>query len=151
MGVVMFLSWHNFFLGRPRAFFPPQGVMSTPTDPALYELVKARVYARIPTHSAYRSGHVVREYKRAFAEKHGARKAAYAGSSDGGLVRWFAERWRNESGGIGYDRKNTLYRPTVRVTSETPKTWGELAPRDVKAAKAEKKAKGRVFRFKRPV
>ena len=87
----------------------------------------------------------------AFAEKHGARKAAYAGSSDGGLVRWFAERWRNESGGIGYDRKNTLYRPTVRVTSETPKTWGELAPRDVKAAKAEKKAKGRVFRFKRPV
>ena len=125
--------------------------MSTPADPSLYETVKRRVYAQIKSHSAYRSGHLVKEYKSEFAKKHGDTRKPYIGrvrdSTEGGLTRWFAERWRNESGGIGYDRKNTLYRPTVRVTSETPKTWSELTPVALRAAKSHKQKNGRVYRF----
>ena len=120
--------------------------MSTPADPQLYESVKRRVYERYPKHSAYRSGHLVREYKESFARKHGATRKPYVGEKKGGLTRWFAERWRNESGGVGYDN-NMLYRPTVRVTKDTPKTWSELKPAAIKAAKAEKRKKGRVTRF----
>ena len=121
--------------------------MSTPADQELYEAVKRRVYTKYPRHSAYLSGHLVREYKEAFARKHGDTRKPYNGRSDAGLTRWFAERWRNESGGVGYDRNNTLYRPTIRVSPGTPKTWGELSPSAIKAAKAEKKKKGRVSRF----
>ena len=120
--------------------------MSTPADHGLFEAVKSRVYAMMKTHSAYRSGHIVKEYKKEFALRYGSRKP-YIGRGEGGLTRWFAERWRNESGGVGYDHKNTLYRPTVRVSAQTPKTWGELTPGAVRAAKAQKKKKGRVSRF----
>jgi hypothetical protein len=120
--------------------------MSTPSDPGLYEAIKKRVYSKMKTHSAYRSGHVVQEYKKAFALKHGS-KEPYKGATQGGLKRWFAENWRNESGGIGYDASNTLYRPTVRVSTATPKTWKELTPGAVREAKKEKTKKGRVYRF----
>lgn len=128
-----------------------QNTNPVPVDPGLYATVKKQVYARYPTHSAYRSGHLVREYKERFAEKHGARKRPYRGSkpskADGGLKRWFAEEWVNESGEIGYDKKNTLYRPSKRVTDRTPATWDELSKKDVRTAKREKKATGRVKRF----
>ena len=63
------------------------------------------------------------------------------------MTRWFAEEWRNESGGVGYDSKNTLYRPTKRVTKDTPKTWGELPKSRVASARKEKKSSGRVSKF----
>ena len=37
--------------------------MSVPTDKKLYEKVKAEIYKKYPTHSAYRSGLLVKEYK----------------------------------------------------------------------------------------
>jgi hypothetical protein len=120
--------------------------MSTPVDPGLYQTVKKHVYSKIQTHSAYRSGHVVKEYKKAFAIKHGPGEP-YTGNTNGGLTRWFAEKWRNETGGVGYDANNRLYRPTVRVSPGTPKTWKELTPSAVRAAKKEKEKKGRVYRF----
>ncbi len=125
-----------------------------PVDPELYAKVKMEVYAEHEKHSAYRSGILVQRYKARFAEKHGARKKPYKGTKptkkQKGLKRWFAEDWRNESGEIGYDKKNTLYRPKNRVTKDTPTTWGELTPAEIKAAKKEKKTKGRVKRFTNP-
>lgn len=122
-----------------------------PADPDLYAAVKQQVYARYPTHSAYRSGHLVRTYKARFAEKHGPRRRPYRGrkpgADEGGLPRWFAEGWVNESGEVGYDRANTLYRPSRRVSEGTPRTWAELSEREVRAAKREKRATGRVGRF----
>lgn len=122
-----------------------------PADPKLYAAVKKEVYAKYPKHSAYRSGHLVRTYKERFASKHGSGTKAYRGKKpskkDGGLQRWFAEEWVNESGKVGYDRKNTLYRPSKRVTKDTPKTWGELSTDEVRKAKKEKKKTGRVVRF----
>ena len=123
--------------------------MSLPADGRLYDSVKQRVYREIPKHSAYRSGHLVQEYKREFAKRYGEDKDPYIGLKPrkSGLTRWYQEEWRNESGGVGYDSKNTLYRPTNRVTADTPKTWGEISGSRVKSARAEKKAKGRVTKF----
>ena len=119
-----------------------------PADQGLYDKVKARVYKSIPKHSAYRSGVLVKEYKEAFRRKHGNNKQPYVGEKDtNGLTRWFKEEWRNESGGVGYDKNNTLYRPTKRVTADTPKTWNEIPKSRVQTAKEEEKAKARVKKF----
>jgi len=48
--------------------------MTNPVDRALYEKVKKRVYALYKAHSAYRSGFLVKEYKKAFTRKYGSRK-----------------------------------------------------------------------------
>lgn len=123
--------------------------MTQPRDPMLYDIVRANIYNTIPRHSAYRSGLLVQEYKREFAKKYGPQVAPYTGTKPrkSGLSRWFAEDWRNESGGIGYDSTNTLYRPTKRVTAESPKTWSEIPKSRVASARKEKKTHGRVTRF----
>ena len=123
--------------------------MGAPADGRLYDVVKQRVYKEIPKHSAYRSGILVQEYKKAYASRYGEDKAPYLGTKPKktGLTRWFKEEWRNESGGVGYDSKNTLYRPTKRVTSKTPKTWAEIPMARVKSAKAEKRSTGKVTQF----
>ena len=123
--------------------------MSIPADGRLYDAVKQRIYKEITKHSAYRSGILVQEYKRAFASRYGEDKDPYIGVKKriSGLTRWFAEEWRNESGGVGYDSKNTLYRPTKRVSADTPKTWSEIPKSRVKSARAEKKSTGRVKEF----
>ncbi len=36
--------------------------MPVPFDTKMYEKVKKRIYKNIPKHSAYRSGHLVKEY-----------------------------------------------------------------------------------------
>ena len=38
--------------------------MSEPKDKKLYEQVKKEIYAKYPQHSAYRSGLLVKEYKK---------------------------------------------------------------------------------------
>ncbi len=123
--------------------------MSRPTDPRLYQRVKAQVYTSIPTHSAYRSGIVVQRYKAAYKRSHGKGSKPYRGSKSKqrGLSRWFAERWRNQRGGVGYSRRGDVYRPTRRVSPQTPKTFRQLSKSRLKRAQREKRSKGRVSRF----
>ena len=45
--------------------------MPVPRDKKLYEMVKKRVYKKIPKHSAYRSGVLVQKYKKSFKKKYG--------------------------------------------------------------------------------
>ena len=122
-----------------------------PTDFALYQRVKDRVYQQNPTHSAYRSGMVVRAYKHAFAEKHGSSRSPYRASrrrrQSGGLARWFKERWVNQRGEVGYKYKSDVYRPSVRVNSRTPKTYRELSRSALRRARREKARTGHVERF----
>ena len=124
-------------------------VRSKPTDQKLYDRVKKRIYAKMPFHSAFRSGHLVKSYKQAFKRKHGARLSPYMGGGKGvaPLKRWFREKWRNENAGTGY-KTGTIYRPTVRVNSKTPTTMSELTKREIKRAIAEKRRTGRVKKFK---
>ena len=122
--------------------------MSKPKDQALYDSVKARVYKQMPKHSAYRSGRLVSEYKKAYSNKHGD-SSAYEGrkTSKKGLTRWFKEEWRNQRGGVGYKKKGDVYRPTKKVSSKTPKTYKELGKKRITKAMKEKKQKGRVKKF----
>jgi len=124
--------------------------MPEPASRALYERVKADVYAENPRHSAYRSGAVVKRYKRAFAAKYGSRRRPYKGAKPTrrGLPRWFAEDWQNQRGEYGYEHKSDIYRPRIRVTRDTPPTHGELTRREVRRAQREKASKGRVRRFR---
>ena len=101
----------------------------------------------MPTHSAYRSGQLVQQYKAAFKRKHGARKSPYTASSTKPLKRWFKEKWTNQRGEVGYKKKGDVYRPTKRVSTKTPQTFKELGTRRVRRAIAEKKRTGRVKRF----
>ena len=123
--------------------------MPTATDPILYDKVKRSVYRQHPKHSAYRSGIVVQTYKKAFREKYGSRRSPYRGhkSPQVGLSRWFAERWTNQRGEVGYRYKSDVYRPTRKVSAKTPKTFNELSAREIARARKKKTRSGRVKRF----
>ena len=90
---------------------------SQPLDKALYERAKATVYPRYKKPSAYRSGALIKEYKRL-----GGRF-----KEDGGrpLERWFKEDWKD----IG-NKEYPVYRPTKRITKDTPLTASEIDPKD---------------------
>jgi len=108
-------------------------------NPKIYEKAKKK-YSKLK-HSAYKSGLVVKEYKRL-----GGR---YAGTKPKkkGLSRWFAEKWRNQRGKVGYQKKGDVYRPTKRITSKTPKTFKELGKKRISKAMKEKKKTGRVRKY----
>lgn len=122
---------------------------SLPTDLKLYKRIKNKIYKKIPKHSAYRSGTVVKEYKIAFKKKNG-NKSPYKGrkTRKHGLIRWFKEKWRNQRGEIGYKYKSDVYRPTRRITKRTPKTFNELTEKEIKRAGVEKRRTKRVRKFK---
>ena len=90
--------------------------------------------------SAYRSGMLVKLYKEA-----GGR---YEGEGQRKLKRWFEEQWRNQRGEVGYKLKSDVYRPTARVSKDTPLTFNELSRKDITHARHEKLRTGRVKRFK---
>ncbi len=122
--------------------------MSVPKDKTLYETVKRRVYKKMPKHSAYRSGLLVKEYKHEYKKKHGS-GSAYEGKKQEkkGLSRWFKEAWVNQRGGTGYKKKGDIYRPTKRITKDTPTTMKELSKKQIKSAQREKKNTGRVRKY----
>lgn len=125
--------------------------MVTPTDIKLYNRIKKGIYKKIPNHSAYRSGTVVKEYKKMFTKKYGKRKSPYKGekTKKRGLTRWFDEKWTNQRGKIGYKNKNDVYRPSIRINKNTPTTFKELSKKEVIRARSEKYRKGRVSKFSR--
>lgn len=119
-----------------------------PRDKKLYNKTKKIIYQKIPKHSAYRSGILVKTYKKKFYKKYG-NKDPYIGKKnlDKGLGRWFREKWRNQRGSVGYRYKNDVYRPTRRITKKTPKTFKQLGKKAIKRARTEKYRTGHVKRF----
>lgn len=100
----------------------------------LYQDVKKEIYKKYPKHSAYRSGLLVQEYKRRGGEYKG-RKPTKKGDN---LVRWFAEEWK-DVGGKDYP----TYRPTKRITKDTPLLASEIDDKDLQEKIIEKqKIKG---------
>ena len=64
------------------------------------------------------------------------------------LKRWFKEKWETSDGKEDYsDTKENTFRPTVKVSEKTPKTWSQLSSSEIAAAKKEKKEKGRVNEY----
>ncbi len=117
--------------------------MPKPTNQKLYDKVKAEIVKKVPKHSAYRSGLIVKEYKKRGGKYEGAK------NEKKGLSRWFKEDWRTQSGSKTYKKKGDIFRPTKRVTAKTPTTMSELTPAQKKKAQAEKKATGRVKKYKK--
>jgi len=123
--------------------------MARPRDATLYETVKKQLYREMPTHSAYRSGLLVQRYKAAFRKKYGGGADPYIGekSKKSGLARWFDEDWRTQEGSKTYKRRGDIFRPTKRVSKDTPTTLGELSPQRVRRAMKEKRRTGRVGKY----
>ena len=116
--------------------------MPEPKNKKLYEEVKEENYKKYRKHSAYRSGLLVQEYKRRGGTYEGKEKQTE------GLNRWFLEKWKNQRGEVGYKTKSDIYRPTVRVTKETPTTFKELTKKEIETARREKATTGHVKKFK---
>ena len=53
--------------------------MTIPSDKKLYNKTKKNIYKKIPKHSAYRSGILVKTYKKNYAKKYGKKKNPYIG------------------------------------------------------------------------
>lgn len=120
-----------------------------PRDEKLYNKTKKYIVKKYPKHSAYRSGLLVKKYKKDFKKKYGTKKKPYIGkkNSKTGLKRWFDEWWVNQRGKTGYKYKSDVYRPSRRITSKTPKTFKELSKKNIKKARSRKYRIGRVKRF----
>jgi hypothetical protein len=105
--------------------------MATPTDKDLYEAVK--VYADIvySKPSAYKSGFIVKTYKKlggTYKDEHDEKP----------LKRWYLEHWKN----VG-DGDYPVYRPTIRVNKKTPLTVDEIDRQNLNAQiKLKQKIKG---------
>lgn len=111
--------------------------MSKPKNKDLYARVKSEAKKKFKGDwpSAYGSAWLVREYKK--------RGGKYA---EGGLKRWFKEKWTNEKGdecGAGTTKTEAKCRPSVKVTSDTPKTWSEMSQKEKNKAIREKKEANR--------
>ena len=65
------------------------------------------------------------------------------------LKRWFKEDWRTPRGKKDYKGGENTFRPTKRISKDTPTTWSELSPSEKARAKKEKNTKGRVSRYKK--
>jgi hypothetical protein len=96
----------------------------------LYEQAKKEVYKEYPKHSAYRSGQLVKRYKEL--------GGSYSGKKPkDGLTRWFKEDWKSIGG------EYPTYRPTKRVSKDTPLTVDEIDPIQAKEQiKLKQKIKG---------
>ena len=115
--------------------------MSKPANQELYDKVKKNIYSKYPKHSAYRSSLLVKEYKEQGGKYVGVK------NSNKGLAKWHKETWLNQRGEVGYKNKSDVYRPTVRVSKDTPTTFKELTKEQVKKAQVEKAKTNRVKKF----
>ncbi len=115
---------------------------SIPADKKKWEKAKKLADEVYKKPSAYKAGFIVKKYKESggtfLAEKKKTK----------GLSRWFAEKWVNQHGTVGYQHKNDVYRPSIRVNKKTPVSWGELSSYEIEKAKRSKSKGNRVKRFK---
>jgi hypothetical protein len=88
--------------------------MPIPKDKILYDKIKKQADKIYLKHSAYKSGYVVKEYKKKGGEYINDNKPKL-------LKRWYAERWSD----IG-NKEYPVYRPTLRINTHTPLTVNEI-------------------------
>lgn len=113
-------------------------MVSIPKDNALYNKARAEADKKYVKASAYKSGYIVKRYKEIYKDKYGNDKA-YEGAKakTKGLSRWFDENWVSVGGVI------PTYRPTVRITKDTPKTVSEIPKKRLQQQiKLKQKLKG---------
>lgn len=92
--------------------------MAIPIDETIYTKARELADAKYKKHSAYKSGYIQKVYK-----EMGGR---YVDDGSNPLARWFKEKWM-DVGGKDYP----VYRPTKRVSKETPLTIKEIDPKNL--------------------
>jgi len=90
--------------------------MPIPLDTSLYEKVKKIADDIYSKPSAYKSGYIVKKYKELGGEYADDNKPK-------NLKRWFKEDWK-DIGNMDYP----VYRPTKRISKDTPLTASEIDP-----------------------
>ncbi|QIG59400.1 putative cysteine protease [Dishui Lake virophage 8] len=90
-----------------------------PIDKAKYEKAKEIVYPRYKKPSAYRSGAVIKKYKEL-----GGR---FKDDGERKLKRWFQEEWKDWG-----NKEYPVYRPSKRITKDTPLTPSEIDPENMR-------------------
>tara|TARA_R110000822_G_scaffold148471_1_gene287467 strand:+ start:916 stop:1257 length:342 start_codon:yes stop_codon:yes gene_type:complete len=99
---------------------------------ALYEKAKQEADSIYKKPSAYKSGYIIKRYK--------ALGGTY--KDDGKekpLERWFAEKWKD----VG-NKTYPVYRPTIRITKDTPLLVSEINPFQLKEQiKLKQRIKGK--------
>ena len=89
-------------------------------NPELYEEAKQIADATYKKPSAYKSGFIVKKYKEL--------GGTYSGKKENkGINRWFKEEWKD----VG-KKDYPVYRPTKRITKDTPLTVQEIIPSNLK-------------------
>jgi hypothetical protein len=107
----------------------------TPSDIPLYNKVKDRINLIYKKNSAYRSMAYIKEYKRLGGDFIPDGKTMT-------LLRWQQEKWKDVN---PHATRNTypVFRPTVRITKDTPTTVNEISKRELsKQAAIKQKIKG---------
>lgn len=116
--------------------------MPTINNPKLYSEAKALADKIYSKPSAYKSGYIVKKYK----EMGGT----YSGDKPNtGLTRWYSEKWVD----VG-NKSYPVFRPTKRITKDTPLTVSEISPSNLKqqiALKQVIKGKTNLPKFKKSI
>jgi hypothetical protein len=86
-----------------------------PIDTSLYEKVKREADEKYSKPSAYKSGFIVKRYKSLGGKYKGEKPV------NKGLDRWYKEDWKDIAG-MDYP----VYRPTKKITKETPLIPSEI-------------------------
>ncbi|MAO25376.1 MAG: hypothetical protein CMJ25_31960 [Phycisphaerae bacterium] len=63
------------------------------------------------------------------------------------LKRWFKEEWETPSGSKDYSDGDVVFRPTVKVSEDTPKTHSELSDKDIAKGRRQKRKTGRAKKY----
>ena len=97
--------------------------MSTPANPELYNFAKSIIWSQYSKNSAYRSGALQKLYK-SLGGKYTSKKPTNIDELP--LKRWYLERWED----VNPNKTKSsypLYRPTIRISKDTPKTEKEIS------------------------
>jgi hypothetical protein len=94
--------------------------MPTIDNPDLYETARKIADKTYDKPSAYKSGFIIKKYKEL--------GGTYSGKKENkGIRRWFKEKWLDIGG-----KEYPVYRPTERVSKDTPLTASEIDPANLK-------------------
>lgn len=104
----------------------------TPDNPELYAKAKEIADKKYSKPSAYKSGFIVKKYKEMGGTYSGKKP------SKKGIAGWFKEDWKDVAG-LEYP----VYRPTKRISKDTPLTPDEIDPKNLqKQIRLKQKIKG---------
>jgi hypothetical protein len=105
--------------------------MNQPIDKNLYEKARQLADKKYEKPSAYKSGFIVKTYKQMGGKYSGDKTKK-------GLTRWFDEEW-TDVGNSTYP----VYRPTKRISKETPLLASEIDPKNLqKQIRLKQRIKG---------